>query len=280
MSDPVPPTPSTFTDLERPPLSTAGLRRALVQDGPWAALEVVASTGSTNADLLAAAAEGAPGGTVLLAEHQGAGRGRHVRSWSSPARAGLAVSVLLRPPAASLARLGWLPLLTGVAVVDVLRRVAEVDAELKWPNDVLVGGRKVAGILAQVVQTMPAPAVVVGLGLNVSLRADELPVPEATSLMLLGAACTDRDTLARAVLRELGERVRAWERGDGDLAGDYRARCATLGQQVRVLLAGEQELLGTAVDVDAGGRLLVRTVDGAQRAVSAGDVTHLRLAGR
>jgi BirA family biotin operon repressor/biotin-[acetyl-CoA-carboxylase] ligase len=275
---------TAWTDLDRPPLNALALGRALVAPGGWAALDVVADTGSTNADLLEAARTGAPDRTVLVAEHQGTGRGRHARTWSSPPRAGLALSVLLRTTGVPVSRLGWLPLLAGVAVVDVLRRVAEVDAVLKWPNDVLIGGRKVAGILAEVAATSPEPAVVVGVGLNVSLRTDELPVPEATSLTLAGAALTDRDPLLRALLRELGDREREWRAGGGDpaagLAQDYRARCSTLGQDVRVVLPHGGELLGRAVRIDDDGRLVVRDGSGTEHVLSAGDVTHVRLAGR
>jgi len=274
-----------WEDLDRPPLNVTALRRAVVVPrGDWAALDVVSTTGSTNADLLAAARAGARDRSVLLAEHQGSGRGRHTRTWSSPPRAGLALSVLLRTSGVPVARLGWLPLLVGVAVVDVLRRVAEVDAVLKWPNDVLVGGRKVAGILAEVAATAPEPAVVVGLGLNVSLTAEELPVPEATSLLLSGAACTDRDPLLRAVLREVGARERRWRAAAGEpaagLGADYRLRCSTLGRDVRVALPGGEQLLGTAVAVDDSGRLVVRARSGASHVLSAGEVTHVRLTGR
>lgn len=280
------PEPSAWSDLDRPPLNTAALRRALLSPDGWSRLDVVAETGSTNTDLVAAAREGAPDRSVLVAEHQDSGRGRHARTWSSPARAGLSFSVLLRPQQVPPARLGWLPLLAGVAVVDVLRRVAEVDAELKWPNDVLLDGRKVAGILAEVVAAAPSPAVVVGIGINVNLRADELPVPEATSLAVAGAACTDRDPLLRAVLREIATREQAWRAAAGvdlELAADYRARCSTLGRDVRVVRpagSGTSELLGRATEVDDAGRLVVADAAGAIRAVSAGDVTHVRLAGR
>lgn len=271
-------------DLDRPPLNAAALRRALVTPTGWASVEVVADTGSTNADLLEATRAGAQDRTVLVAEHQGTGRGRHTRTWSSPPRAGLTLSVLLRTTGVPVARLGWLPLLAGVALVDVLRRVAEVDAALKWPNDVLIGGRKVAGILAEVAATTPEPAVVLGIGLNVSLRFEELPVPEATSLVLAGAALTDRDPLVRALLRELADRERDWRAAGGDpaagLAQDYRARCATLGEDVRVLLPHGAELLGRAVRVDDDGRLVVRDGAGTEHVLSAGDVTHVRLAAR
>src|SRR5579864_1386161 len=131
-------------------LDEDALRKAVVRPGSlWRDLAVTGVTGSTNADLLARAADGAPEGTVLAAEEQRAGRGRMGRAWVSPPRGALTFSVLLRPGAVPPARLGWLPLLTGVAVTSAVREVTAVDARLKWPNDVLVRAAKLAGILAE-----------------------------------------------------------------------------------------------------------------------------------
>lgn len=255
----------------------------------YSSIDVVAKTGSTNADLLARADDPGADRAVLIAEYQEHGRGRHSRTWVSPPQAQIAASVLFRMPGdIDSASLGWLPLLTGIAVVDALRSVARVDADLKWPNDVLIGGRKVAGILAEVAWPRSAgssgagstPAVVVGVGLNVSLREDELPVPEAISLSLADADVTDRTTIARALLRSLAQRWTNWEDNDFSpsvLAPDYRARCVTLGAQVRADLPGGTSIVGTARDVDDNGRLLIAT-GGETVAVTAGDVTHLRAA--
>jgi len=264
-----------YSDLDRPPLSEGRLRKALVvPDGLWTDLRIVAETASTNADLVAAARAGAPEGTVLVAEQQTGGRGRLDRQWVSPPRAGLTFSVLLRP-AVPPARYGWLPLLAGVALAEAVRRIAELDAELKWPNDLLAGDRKIAGILAEGV---PDGAVVVGIGLNTTLRANELPVPQAGSLALAGAACSDRDPLLRAILRGLARWYQAFQ---ADPAGSglreaYALHCGTLGRDVRVHLPGGRHLDGRAEGVDADGRLLVVPVDGHPTAVAAGDVVHLR----
>jgi BirA family biotin operon repressor/biotin-[acetyl-CoA-carboxylase] ligase len=247
-----------YGDLDRPPLRAASLRRALEPDG-WR-VEVLDSTRSTNAVVAERARAGEPHGLVVAAEEQTQGRGRLDRSWVSPPRAGLTLSVLIRPDLPP-ERLGWLPLLGGLAVAQALRRQAEVDAVLKWPNDVLVGDRKVCGLLAEAVDG----AVVLGIGLNVTTRREELPVPEATSLALEGAVVTDRDTLLRAVLRTLADVL-----GDRSYPS-YRELCSTLGREVRVLLPGGATVEGTAEAVDDEGRLVVGGTP-----YAAGDVVHLR----
>lgn len=266
-----------YGDLDRPPLRAGDLRRALLRDpGAWTRLDVVAETGSTSADLAEAARGGVESGRVLVAEAQTAGRGRLDRTWSAPARSALTFSVLLRPAGLPAARWGWFPLLAGVAVVDAVSRLGEVDARLKWPNDVLVGERKLAGILAE----RAGDALVLGVGLNVLARADELPVPGATSLAVEDSPLVDRGPLLLAVLREIGRRYDGFlaaggDPGDSGLRAAYRERCATLGRQVRAELPGGREVRGEAVDVDADGRLVVHTAAG-DEAVGAGDVVHLR----
>jgi BirA family biotin operon repressor/biotin-[acetyl-CoA-carboxylase] ligase len=181
--------------------------------------------------------------------------------------------VLLRPDGVRPGQWGWLPLLTGVAVAAALRDEAAVPARLKWPNDVLVGGRKIAGILAEA----HGGAIVAGFGLNVTLTQAELPEPAATSLLLSGAASTDREELLTAVLTQLARGYRAWA-ADPDAAwlhAEYLGWCATVGQPVRVELPGGGLLTGIAQDVDATGRLAVQTRSGLEL-VGAGDVVHLR----
>ncbi|MFI9099634.1 biotin--[acetyl-CoA-carboxylase] ligase [Streptomyces fildesensis] len=277
-------TPNRWSDLERPPLGEAALRRAVIApDSPWTSLDVVEATGSTNSDLAQRANAGAPEGAVLVAEEQTAGRGRLDRQWSAPPRSGLFFSVLLRPADVPVERWGWLPLLAGVATATALSRTAGVDTALKWPNDLLVTidgeERKTGGILAERAGT---DAVVIGIGINVSLRTEELPVPAAGSLALAGAKGTDRDPLLRAVLRSLADWYGEWRAAAGDPAASrlqqtYAAGCATLGREVRAELPGGRELVGTAVGVDDDGRLVLATADGEQ-AVGAGDVVHIRRA--
>ncbi|MEE2057506.1 biotin--[acetyl-CoA-carboxylase] ligase [Rhodococcus artemisiae] len=267
----------------RSPLDVSRLRKVLVDGaggsaGFYERLDVVEETGSTNADLLAEAASGDR--RVLLAEFQSGGRGRHSRAWNGIPGAQVIVSVLLKLPGVALPDLGWLPLLTGIATVDAIHEVTGVPAELKWPNDVLVDGRKLAGILVEVASTAPVPTVVVGVGLNVTLTEDELPVPTATSLMLAGARELDRTRLAEVLLTSFGERIRQWERHGWDptaAADAYRDRCSTIGRRVRAILPGDTELHGVAVNIDEQGRIVIAPDgDGEPVAVAAGDITHLR----
>ncbi|GII53228.1 biotin--[acetyl-CoA-carboxylase] ligase [Planotetraspora thailandica] len=267
---------SPYADLDRPPLSEAALKEDLVRPGSlWSALTVVERTGSTNADLAKLVREGAREGAVLIAESQFAGRGRLGRVWTAPPRSGLTFSVLLRPEVPP-ARQGWLSLLVAVAAASAVRRIAELDVRLKWPNDLLVGERKLAGILAERVDT----AVVVGVGLNVSIRQQELPVERATSLAVEGAASTDRATLLPAILKEIESHYREWIEADGDadacgLRAAYLASSGTVGQEVRVELPGERLLTGLATGVDQAGHLIVQA-KGKEHSLSAGDVVHVR----
>lgn len=289
-----------FTDLDRPALDAVGLRDGLLRPlGQLSRLEVVEETGSTNSDLAAYAAadpSGWPDLSVLTAELQSAGRGRLERRWSAPARSSLAVSVLLRPAgprgeALPAEAYPWLSLLAALSLVEMLQERAEISAGIKWPNDVLIDGRKTAGILAQLVPAADgaAAAVVVGMGLNVSLKAAELPIPTATSLRLERAATTNRNILLKAYLRRLaanyaafcaagGDALAPWD-GGPSLHGRVSSRMETIGQQVRAELPGGGGLTGIAVGLGSDGALSVRTAADEVRTVSAGDVVHLRRTG-
>ena len=273
-----------------------GMLRAAALGGLWTAVDVVASTGSTNVDLLARATSepGDPEGQVLVAEEQTAGRGRLGRTWTSLPGAALTFSVLLRPATVPADRRGWLPLLAGVAVAAAVRSVTggggdagdipgtAVDAVLKWPNDVLVGERKLAGILAE--QSPDGSAVVIGIGVNVATPADALPVSPvglpATSLLVEGASVA-REALLLEILRQL-ERWYVAFRADPEpvrtgLLDAYLPLCRTLGQRVRVELPVGRFVAGVASGIDPEGRLLIADDSGAPpAAVSAGDVVHVR----
>jgi BirA family biotin operon repressor/biotin-[acetyl-CoA-carboxylase] ligase len=277
------------------------ITNALVRPGGlWREVRVVGETGSTNADLLAQAGAGAAEGVVLVAEAQTAARGRLGRRWTSPPRAALTFSVLLRPRGVPPARLGWVPLLAGVAAASAVRAVTGVEAALKWPNDVLADGGKLGGILAE----RSGPAVVVGIGINVWQDRAGLPGEAATSLLLAapagGAARAGdgsagragdgsaaqvpglRERLLAELLAALSDWYLAWRDqaspGDADACGlrrEYARRCATLGREVVVTMPGAEAISGTAAGVDWAGRLEVRTAHG-RVSVTAGDVVHVR----
>jgi BirA family biotin operon repressor/biotin-[acetyl-CoA-carboxylase] ligase len=266
---------------------------ALVRPGGlWREVRVVAETGSTNADLIAQAGAGAAEGLVLVAEAQSAARGRQGRRWTSPPRAALTFSVLLRPRGVPPALLGWVPLLAGVAAAAAVRAVTGVEATLKWPNDVLADGGKLGGILAE----RSGPAVVVGIGINVWQDRAGLPDDAATSLLLAapadgaargGDACAARGAgMRERLLAELLAGLSHWyltwrdqaSPGDADACGlrrEYTRRCSTLGREVVVTMPGAEAISGTATGVDGGGRLELRTAHG-RVSVTAGDVVHVR----
>ncbi len=296
------------TPHESAPLHAPLLKAALTYpQGQFARVDVVASAGSTNTDLAASAADDSlhyPDLSVLIADAQPAGKGRLGRSWDVPAGSAMISSVFLRPAEQALTAegstadfantgYGWLSVLAGVALCDSLRTLTGLPAELKWPNDVVVKGRKLAGILAQVVPAAVAGpraqlglGVVVGVGVNVSLSEEQLPTERATSLLVEGAEILDRNVLLPAYLNKFAELYKEFVAVGGDAARALRvgpsvlelmeAFMGTLGQQVRVELPGGKMLLGTATALQSDGSLVVRDEGGTVHAVSSGDVIHLR----
>jgi BirA family biotin operon repressor/biotin-[acetyl-CoA-carboxylase] ligase len=269
---------SDCEDPLRAPLDPQSLRPlVLAPPSPWRRLDVVPETGSTNADLVSRATAGEDiDGAVLIAEHQTMGRGRNGREWSAVPGAQILLSVGVATHAVPTDVWGWLPLAAGVAVADAVSAVSGIDARLKWPNDVLADGGKLAGILAEAVPTRAC--IVVGIGVNVTLRSAEVPDVGIASLLELGVEAPDRDRLTRRLLLDLGGRIAEWRQtgaGSSKLIADYRARSATIGSRVRATLPGGRHIVGLARDVDDQGRLVVE-VGGQPVAISAGDVVHLR----
>ncbi|GEK22627.1 biotin--[acetyl-CoA-carboxylase] ligase [Cellulomonas xylanilytica] len=281
-----------------PSLRVAELRDLLLAPaGPLTRVEVVEATGSTSTDLadaLRADPTSWPDASVLVAEHQTGGRGRAGRTWETPRGTSLTCSFVVHPPVPATS-FGWIGLLTGLGAVNALRATAGVAATLKWPNDLLVpaetevegwgAARKVGGILAEVV-ALPAgqpPAVVIGIGINVLQRADELPVDSATSLALAGAQHVDREGMLVALVAAQVEVAQRWRDSGGDavasgLADEVAAVCSTLGSRVRVELPGDRVVSGLAARLDDDGALVVVDDDGASHRVLAGDVRHVRSA--
>lgn len=239
-------------------------------------LEVLSEAGSTNAVLNEHAADAGvwPHLSVLVTDNQTAGRGRLDRSWIAPPGASLAVSVLLRRLPAADVR-GWIPLAAGVAMADAIAdQLPDHTVAVKWPNDILVDGRKICGILAQAT----ADAVIVGTGINTAMVSAELPVPTATSFAVLGVE-TDADRLLATYLQRLdvlvGELTAAGDAVSSGLHSSASERCATIGLDVAVSLPGDRSLVGEATALDAEGRLVVAS-GGVEHTVSAGDVVHVR----
>ena len=249
---------------QRPPL---GSLAPLVETpwAPWPVPEVIETTASTMLDVERRAAGGAPEGTVVIAEEQTAGRGRRGRAWESSARAGLWWSLLLRPSVPA-DHLGWLPLVVGIGVARGLRAAAGVGATLKWPNDVLVDGGKIAGILAE---RLGDGSVIVGVGINVAQSLEELPEGGA-SLRTLGIPA-DRTEVMLRVLPAVAESYRAWIAG-ADPRAEYTALSATLGQDVTADL-GDRVLSGRASGLGPSGELVIVDHEGREQVLSAGDVT-------
>jgi BirA family transcriptional regulator, biotin operon repressor / biotin---[acetyl-CoA-carboxylase] ligase len=261
---------------QRPPLDEHVLTAELAQT-PDLTLELLRESPSTNQVAADRAREGAPDGLLVVADHQTAGRGRLDRTWETPAGTAITFSLLLRPTVPPSAW-PWLPLLTGHTVSKALASFG-YDTQVKWPNDVLIAGQKVAGILVERIETDAGPAAVVGVGINVSTPAEDLPVPTATSLAVAHPDLTPtREGVLLGVVAAVREGYDAWQVGGSEaatrLASSYVAHCATVGQDVRVDLPGGTAISGRAVDVDPDGRLVVETAGGVEK-VGAGDVVHV-----
>lgn len=275
----------SFVGESRAPLDAPTLVRTLTAPvGPLSRLTCVAATASTNADVLEGIRSGEdwPHMSALVADHQTDGRGRAGRSWETPPGTALTVSFVLRPEGIERQGYGWIPLLVGLAVQRTLSRDG-LPALLKWPNDVVVDdpqrlalpgwerARKVAGILCEV----EGDTVVAGVGLNVSQREDELPVPQASSLALLGAPTIERGVLLGSLAYELSAVMATWADGGGagGMEAAIMAVCGTLGRKVIVDRPGDEPLEGMALGLSHEGGLMIETVDGRTVTVLAGDVS-------
>jgi BirA family transcriptional regulator, biotin operon repressor / biotin---[acetyl-CoA-carboxylase] ligase len=268
----------TTDEMWRLPLRTDAVATALA-GSRWRP-EVLASSPSTNAVVADRARAGESPGLLVVTDHQTAGRGRLDRTWVTPAGVALTFSLLVAPDDVPVARWPWLPLLAGVAVAHAVRRVAGVDARLKWPNDVLVDDAKTTGILVERVEGPRHASAVIGIGVNVLQTREELPVDTATSLAVAAGRPVDRVALLAAITDELGRGYDDWCAATGDarvsgLLATYTGLCATVGSQVRVELPRDEVLLGEATGIDDDGRLLVAGPSGTV-ALGAGDVVHVR----
>ena len=193
----------------------------------------------------------------------------------SPKGASLSLSMLLQP-VPEFPRWGWLSLLTGMSVAAALRDIAPDPSrvQLKWPNDVLIDGGKVCGILSERIEHPSGARAVVGLGLNLELRRDELPVPSATSLSLEGFP-VDRERIVAGVLGQLQHHYQRWQ-SSGSLSAEYRAECTSVGSDLSITVAPDIIVQGRGHGVDDFGRLQVATGTGLET-FAVGDVVHARM---
>lgn len=268
-----------------PVLDSHSVKASLItQANPWQVVDVHASLDSTNMEALR---DPLPW-RVVVADFQSAGRGRLARQWQAPAGTSIAVSAVVPVPDRRSADLGWLPLLSGMAMRAALSEVAGVTGRLKWPNDVLVQEMvpgqpdpqapwlKISGVLCEMVPG--GDLVVIGAGANIAQQRSELPVESATSLALCGVGEVRREDVIAGYLGSLAGLHRIWAAGGAglrQLRADYRSLCLTIGQQVDVHQPDGRLVRGTATGVDDMGRLLVDEA-GLSRAHAAGDVVHVR----
>ena len=273
------------------PLSLDRIRSTLATESLGHTLYLHQDLPSTNTEAAALARAGAPHGTVVIAESQSGGYGRHGRAWFSPSGQNIYCSVIIRGMGDNLSLsqwLSWVPLVSALAVTEAIRQTAAVSLLLKWPNDLLLHERKVGGILCESSgATTNNPVVVIGIGLNVNVPPLSFPEelqPIAASLVEASRQPIDRNRLIAQLLLEL-EQCLGELRSSGSvrLRQAYTARCATLGRHVRVLFTNDHPIVGIAEALSADGALQVRTVPPHPRSqptplvnVRAADVIHLR----
>jgi BirA family transcriptional regulator, biotin operon repressor / biotin---[acetyl-CoA-carboxylase] ligase len=242
-------------------------------------VRIVEETGSTQTDLANEVRDGlAVSGTVLVAEHQTSGRGRLDRNFVAPPRSALLFSFFYLPhlKGEKGGQFGWLPLLASQAVHASIKSIigtrTDISLSLKWPNDVLLNEKKVAGLLCERVNLPDAPGVIVGIGLNVFAGQEDLPNKSSTSLSLEEIAGVDRGSLLVSILQNMTKFLLRWEDDDARLIDEYKEISATVGRRVRVEAPSGDITDSIAVGIEPSGSLVL--IDGT--VISVGDVVHLR----
>ena len=252
-------------EVLRTPLDEAEINSRVT---PYWRVSVVELTGSTQNDLLQLVeSNNALDGQVIATEFQSNGRGRLDRTFEAPAQSALLFSFYIKPRNQR-SEWGFIPLIAGLSLVRAITTIdTAMNVSLKWPNDLIINEKKCAGIIAQTTNE----GIVIGIGLNVSITPNELPVSTATSLAIEGSTITDRDLLLSHLLNTFAELFEAWEEGS-ELLDEYASASSTIGKKVRIELPGGENLEATVARISHTGELVLD--DG--RHVSAGDVIHLR----
>ena len=252
-------------EVLRTPLDEAEINSRVT---PYWRVSVVELTGSTQNDLLQLVeSNNALDGQVIATEFQSDGRGRLDRTFQAPAQSALLFSFYIKPRNQR-SEWGFIPLIAGLSLVRAITTIDTVmNVSLKWPNDLIISDKKCAGIIAQTTNE----GIVIGIGLNVSMTPNELPVSTATSLAIEGSTITDRNLLLSHLLNTFAELFEAWEEGS-ELLDEYASASSTIGKKVRIELPGGENLEATVARISHTGELVLD--DG--RHVSAGDVIHLR----
>lgn len=252
----------------------ADLLRGLKANVIGKELQLLQQTGSTNTLAMELASHGAREGTVIVAETQNAGKGRLGRTWVSP-KGNLYFSVILRPNI-PLQKAPLLTLLAAVSIASVLKKACGIPAGIKWPNDILVQGKKISGILLEMSADQDGVRhVVLGIGINVNMDRASLPPQIRDSVTTLAEEKErkqDRTLLLRTIFEQLNRSYAAFLHGPESILEEWRELNVTIGKNVAVR-SMEELIEGEAVDIDQEGRLLIRMADGMVRSIASGDVS-------
>ena len=256
-------------------LTVEGIKRNLSARFIGADIYLFDAIDSTNDYALKLAKEGAKEGTVVLSESQSKGKGRLGRSWFSPSGANIYLSIILRPQMPT----SQIPLLTfaaAIAVAKAIRNAANLDADIKWPNDILIRGKKVAGILSEMgAEKDKVNFAIVGIGINVNLDKKDIPlelIDKATSIKIESNSLIDRTNLICRIIENLEEWYNLFERkGINDIIKEWKRLAITIGRDVKVQ-SGNSFVEGRAVDIDENGALLIKDRDGIIQRVLSGDI--------
>lgn len=228
---------------------------------------------STNTKLKEWAKLGAKEGSLVIAERQSKGRGRQGKVWESPKAEGIWMSILLCPKI-SLEKIAQFTLLAGLATCEGIRKATDMEAQIKWPNDLVINGKKISGILCETVQLQEGYGMIIGIGINVNSQQFPSDLPHASSLYLEGNQVYKREIIIKSVLEHLEEYYILYKQtmSLANIMDLYKLRCINLGKKVKVLNK-QKELIGTVKDINLEGQLIIETLEGKIETIFAGEVS-------